>query len=308
LFQDIHKNKAISRIINVPSGFGFTPDITFYYDNGSISTKGYDLATRADIPTGKTYYVNHSTGNNSNAGTTAITPLKDISTAIAKADVDVVILAPGVYNRLIGGWKGVTCTRSVTVKSDGTGTVTLTNHQEFVSGSWTQHGTYTDVWSCTRSAAYNVLNSSQTDSNGDYVQCTKQTSLANCSGVSNSFYISGSTVYVNLDGANPSTRAWVLVDNNIVCSGDITVYLENLNVIGGSQCVWHVNSAANQTPKFFAKNCTFKFANGNGVKLEGVSLAILQNCVAAKNAADGFNYHQKNSVNQCRRNCLHWQR
>lgn len=282
--------------IPLPTGFSFDPGITLTRVNGAISVGTYDVASRSDIPTGVTYYVNPATGNNSNNGLSSGMALKDISTAIAKSDVSVVILAPGVYNRLVGGWKGVTCSRSVSVKSDGNGTVILTNHQEFASGSWTQDPTHTNVWSTTRSFTYAVLNSTATDANGDYVKCAPQASVAACNGVSNSCFISGATVYVNLDGANPALRAWLLVDNNIVSAGNTTLYLENLTVIGGSACCIHENTNISQTSKFFAKNCIFKFALGNGVQLEGVSLAILQNCVAARNGADGFNYHAQFST------------
>lgn len=282
-------------IVPVPTGFAFEPSIEIRRSGNAISVGNYDVAADDRVPSGGvTYYVNPTTGSDSNSGLTDLLPLKNIHTAFGKADVSDIVLAPDVYDRVNGGWKGLYNAKSIAVRSDGTGAVYVGTMQRF--SSWTQDPTHTNCYSVSRSATVRVLDSTQVDANGDVLELSTAASLADCNTTANSRFISGSTVYVNV-GRVPSTEIWVVVgEGNCRSRGDIIVYLEGITFVGGSDgAVFIENSAAGQSSVLLMKDCNTLYSQTNGVTVKGAD-SVFQNCTAVQNDADGFNYHAFNTV------------
>lgn len=289
--------------VDAPSGFDWTLPEGF-----AVQRRGgqFQVADSFDItqyaPTGKIYWVDVNTGNDTTGSGTEGAPWKSVYKAMTQADVDVVYVKPGTYYRQQGGGgtAGVNITRSMSFQKwpDAVGTVYLT----IAAGglSWSLDGTYTNTYTASRSATTDIVDRTQTDANGDFNRYTLRASAADVDANPGSWYISGSTVYVRtIDDRAPDSDILVIVsEGNILPRGDITIYMEDIHMIGGNSlgCVDFQSTATSQTPKFYAKNCRFDFCLGNGVALQGVDTAILQDCIASKNNDDGFNHHARNSI------------
>ena len=205
-------------------------------------------------------------------------------------------IAEGLYDRVAGGWQGITATRSLAVY--GYGSVIVSGHESGLA--WAVDGTLTHTYKATRSGVGRVLDASIVDSLGDYAELVKRTSAEEVEANPGSWHLDGSNVLWvrTADGRAPDADLWPQVDAVGRAGGDITVYLENLTFVGSSPFYMY-NTAAGQTPKLYAKDCAFKYATAGiagGLRIEGVAEVYLQGCLAARNAQDGFNYHALNGV------------
>lgn len=292
---------SVSRQLMIPTygGFiappaGWTWNLPFRVKRkgSQFQAYGFDVAQLA--PTGAgVYYVDQDAGSDAWPGT-AEQPLKKVATAQAKADV--IYVKPGLYTRT-NGPAGTNMTRSVAIYPwpGQAGTLIMSGHQDGLS--WTLDGTYTNTYKTTRSAVSRVLDASIVDGNGDYTDLTKRASAAEVDANPNSWYLDGSNVlWVRTqDDREPDADIWPMISNGIRGTGDITIYVQDAHIYGGGYPVWLANGGAGQSPVLALKNCTMAYGTYNGVYGEGVT-AYLQNCVAAKNWGDGFNYHILNSV------------
>ena len=138
------------------------------------------------------------------------------------------------------------------------------------------------------------------DGLGDYGELVKRTSAEEVEANPGSWYLDGSNVLWvrTADSRAPDADLWPEIDGVGIAAGDITMYLENLTFIGHAP-FWMHSTAAGQTPKLYAKDCVFKYADqgmAGGLRIEGVAEVYLQGCLAARNAQDGFNYHGLNGI------------
>ncbi len=126
-------------------------------------------------------------------------------------------------------------------------------------------------------------------------------SLVECQSTPGSFFFDSgaSQLYVNLiDGRTPdsSLRIYKQASStdlyNIRFTGDDQIiYMDGVHLEGGKEPLSTRHSDPNFYHYLFAKNCTFKYAKGaNGVNQTSGAMVIFQNCVAAHNQQDGFNY------------------
>ncbi|MCY1293148.1 hypothetical protein D9M70_423970 [compost metagenome] len=163
--------------------------------------------------------------------------------------------------------------------------------------SWSANGTYAHVYQATRSLVADVRDYSRFVTNGMPYRYRKMASLAACAGLQGSFYTDGTTIYVNtLEGGAPHVEVKIVMD--VACgyfNTQNTVYVEGIEFHGGREAFYAQNGAPT-SGIFLAKNCRFLMGvngtNGNGLRLEGVSKGVLQNCEASFNTRDGFNYHE----------------
>lgn len=281
-----------NRYVTPPPAFTFKPP--FKITRGPTGAYGvnFDVATLA--PTGTTYYVDQVAGNDAWPGTAA-QPLKKVYTATGKADVDVVYVKPGLYTRT-NGTGGRNMARSITIAPwpGEAGQLILSGHQDGLA--WVLDGVLTNTYTTTRSSVGRVQDASIVDAAGDYAELTKQVDAATVDANPGSWYLDGSNVLWvrTADDRAPDADIWPQVDNCIRGTGDITICVMGAHLYGKNPA-WLANSGAGQSPTLILKDCVLKYSVTNAVTLEG-GTAYIQNCTAARNAGDGFNYHSLNAV------------
>jgi hypothetical protein len=281
--------------VMMPAGFPFAPLVK------AIRTpRGYaghiDVRDLAPNPAGVTYYVDAQTGSDAAAGTSA-EPLKSIQAALGKADVAVVKVAPAFYHRL-EGWTSIYPSgkdfRVERWEGVRQGPVVVSTAESGLA--WSANATYPAVFQAARSFSADVRDYSRHTQSGNPYRYRKTDSLAACAALQGSWYTDGTTVYVNtLEGGAPHREVKVVL--NTACgyfNSASTVYVEGLEFHGGREAFYAQNGAA-AGGLFIAKNCKFLYGvdgtYGNGLRLEGVAVTLLQGCEASFNTRDGFNYH-----------------
>lgn len=260
-----------------------------------------DVASLKITGAGKTYYV-ATTGVNTNDGLSPATALRDIDEAIAKADAQTIYVKAGLYTRALGTSSQTYANKKFNVIGYG-GSVIITTH-DVLTYALTEGQAHT--YESARTLVGSVMDNATKDAYGEPTLLVLRESIADVEANPGSWYHDGAKVYVHThdsrspDGNNRFPDIWAcLIVNNISITGNSEVYLENLSFYGGS--VLKLDSAAiTDTPKVYGKNCKFMNADSvtpfNGVNVNGGALCIFQNCVAAGNGYDGFNYHTQHSI------------
>lgn len=285
-------------IVSPPVGWTRTLPFRVVRSGASFRVTGW--AIDQNRPTGKIYYVS-TAGNDSNDGSAidAAHALRNVKTALAKADVDEVLIADGTY-QYGAGWDNTSPTRNISVRAySGVFGGVILSMSRGSNLSWSTNETYTHVYEATNSnygAVYDRLN---TDIFGQIVKLARQTSIENVENNPGSWYDDGATskIYVRrADDAQPSiTNSRIFYKNtNGVVNGAVTIYIENLIFEGGGRPFAPTVTAGPNSPTIYAKNCDFKFANdstnGSGIVVSGAT-TYLQGCRSICNVDDGFNYH-----------------
>jgi hypothetical protein len=288
--------KAMRRMIPVtkPAGFSWDAPINIWTDGMGRFETDFDVsAFRPVVGEGKTYYVNRATGNNVNDGLTPSTAVKSIANALGRGDAAIVYVAPGVYDRS-AGWGAATISRDVSVLKYGDGDVIISHHDVL---TWTLAAGQAKTYRQTRSGVQTVWDAKYPDANGDYQKYTNRASIAEVEANPGSWYNDGTYLYVQpSDSRVPDAdiRAYLGSTNCAVVSGAVSVYVEGIKFHGGSRVfqVRNTGTGAN-IPNFYGKGCEFNYGSGSdaGLAIQGAAVAYLQDCVAAKNNLDGFNYH-----------------
>lgn len=269
---------------------GFTASVPF-----RVTRSGGRFLTDFD-PTryrvaGKAYYVDGTSGADTNDGLTPHTALKNPATALAKSDIKVMYLLAGHYDRskAIG-------TISKDLSVIGVGRVRVTSAETTTALSWVLDTDST--YKVTRSNTLRVLDSKYLDANGNYSSLTKRASVAEVNANAGSWFLDGSNVlYVRLsDGRAPDASVLVLLAGTtpLNVSGNATVYAEGIDFEGGgiSQGVVQAGSTSGSArPRLILNRVTMKYGSGNGLAAAGAEYVYCVGCVAAVNEQDGFNYH-----------------
>ena len=272
------------------------PDAAFSWLPFTIQRAGGQFRARPDWtidaarPTGTAYYVS-TAGSDSNDGLTAGAPLRRIATAYNKADVVEIRIAAGVY--------GVSSTQNMTknISLIGSGTVIYGGFVDPGTLTFALDGTYTHTYKATRSNVGMVRDTLSADANGDTASLTLRTSAADVEANPGSWYLDGSNVLWirRADGAavtDTNCRIYFSSVNRVVTfSGANTFYVENVQFEGGNLTGAVLVDYTTGVPTFYGNGCSFKYCQGaNGFSTYG-AITYLQNCVAARNYDDGFNYH-----------------
>lgn len=245
----------------------------------------------------KSYYVSPS-GSDSSAGTEAA-PFATINKAIGMADVDEVVLLAGVYNRNNGA---ITCSKDIRIVAKRGHRVIVGSHSEPLT--WTATAT-PGVYTTTRSTTWDVVDMTLLDEHGDFTFYENKSTTAEVDATPGSWNLNGSLLTVHtFDNRAPDANIAVsfsVTNQNIEISTAAKVYLEGIE-FSFSRGLYARTVGVAVGATFYAKNCTFSYvssdgtsASGNGIRCWGFDVAVFENCVAKRNAYDGFNYHQNTS-------------
>jgi hypothetical protein len=239
-------------------------------------------------PMGKAYFVS-TTGNDANDGLTSGTAFRKISTAYLMADVDVVYIETGIYG-FTNGWTAGGPGRDISFIATG-GRVVIGNFAEGLS--WSADG---NAYKATRSHVQKIADATQVDALGDWTFLTLVDSAATCKSTPGSWYTDATYVWVRtIDSRSPDTDIRCYFDNVLhsgkVATANSVSYFENIDFEGGSAECFAIGNPTDPITGYF-NDCTYKYGTTNGFGSTASALTFNQDCVAARNGADGFNYHK----------------
>lgn len=278
------------------SVFSFLP-FKMYHTAGTITTSAFDLRTYANISVTKTYYVKTAAdgGNDLASGADEANALASINVALAKADVDRVMVKAGVYGVLnypaVNGWGNQTPNRNIEVIGYGgdviSTTAILPSHL-----SWSAVDSHYEA-SYASTAVILVFDASILDANGDHSKLVKKTSIAEVDAAAGSWWYDATAdvIYVHTADAREP-------DNDIYCytgasNGNIddpvTYYVEGIKFYGSGSAF--VGGGASASQKAFFKNCEFKYTINDCFTFTGGGLVILDNFVVAASEKDGIKFN-----------------
>jgi hypothetical protein len=266
--------------IVTPSGFSWTdhPLVGKVWKDGEGKYQTTFEVSSLQV-TGKTYYVDGSAGNDSNDGLTPNTALATILAAYNKSDVKVIILSSTRFS-LAGGFNGTLIDKEITIKTRFGTRATLVNS---AYPTWYKTTGKTNVYERTQANTVKVVDTNRKDSLGEYIVLKKVNSIDECDITADSYFINGSNVYVNVGGAAnsnvlPITNSFTIEANFTTPK---TIYLENIDVLGGFKATGGT---------VYAKNCNFKYGGADDSYSVVNGISVTQNCQATHATNDGFNY------------------
>jgi hypothetical protein len=289
------KLAKIKRKITPPEDFTWTnAPINVYKDGAGEVTTDLDITDYQHVGAGKVYYVNLTTGIDTNDGLTPGTALKSVHVARAKPDVDIIEITEGYYEDLnaFGNLAGTSIYKNLTIRAAAGANVILSTKRAL---AWTKTAGKTYVYEASRTQVANVYDAANLDANGDYTKLTSVASIDLCDSTPNSYYYATPMLYVHtFNNRAADVNVIVFLDlKNFKCVGNYRTFLENIKLYGGNEGAAYIGvDAATDSTMFVAKGCEFKYSNGGngGLAILGAD-AITEGCKAGKNYADGFNYH-----------------
>jgi len=285
-------------IVEPPVGWTRTLPLTIKRLDGTFQAlspagKAFDVADLAPVGAGTTFYVDIARPNNTGNGQSWATAEKGVKYGIQDANAagDIVLIAPGVYD-YDNGWQGYGVQHNMQIKASAPGVI-LSNHLVLsyaLDGTLTH--TYVAAHGHTAVSMYQTRDALYPDANGDYQKLTLQASAAAVEAAPGSWFADATNLYVRLsdDRAPDANLRPYYSYSNSKCAYPYTIYLEGIEFHGGTTPFNAAASGVGAYPTIYAKNCTFKYSQTNGLSTTGAD-TILQGCLAACNTDDGFNYH-----------------
>jgi peptidoglycan hydrolase-like protein with peptidoglycan-binding domain len=307
-----------SELLQVPSGFGWTPSFSMYRTSGGVYTTDFDIESIIPSVT-TTYYVDPISGSDSNAGTSRGAPLLNLTTALAKGDVDqvrIINLTDDYVARGSKSWNNTQPTRSISVINE-------TPQHRYISArtsssvvpTWTVNVTYSNVYQTALSGANssNVIDVSTATQPTNpatsatistvppmYRVYTKLTSVADVAANAGSWYNDGTITYVRpFDDRNIIGDARIIAastsNNGRFGAGvsGLSLYVQGIDFVGGSTPFLALTGAAGNTGTIAFNDVSFQGSSNsaNGLAVQGKLDVYSYRSGAYYNGADGFNYH-----------------
>ena len=168
--------------------------------------------------------------------------------------------------------------------------------------TWTQDGTYTNLYKYTVANIARVFDLAQTDADGAPLEYTAAADLATCNSTDNTYILTGGVLYINRADGQPATTANTIVTRALTAGAFITntsdIYIEGFKFFGGVSGAFHVDPVASRN--VITVNCEYVGAGSasylfDGYRVRrtnGLVLDVNGKCYA--NAADGFDFHYDN--------------
>lgn len=284
----IENNDSNNVSINLPLIYKQPKDFLLkdHVLNGKIYTDGngkyqahIDLSTFKNND-GVTYFVSGS-GSDENNGTRD-SPFKKMSTALSKVDVGTIMVDGNhdYYRDSFGDFLSK-IDKSINI-------IGYNGKPKLIATDKLQYSTLENNVKKVRKKYINrVIDLNNFDDVGDYLELTKMTSLDDVKNTNNSWFIDFDTLYINSE----SDSVVSLINKDLIrINGDHKIYLQNLELIGGSRNIRFQTS----TGKFILKDIKASYSvqsNGNGIEMIGGNYSISENVEVSQSMMDGFNYH-----------------
>lgn len=302
--------------VNTPVGYGWqTHGLNIVRTSSGFKTDWNPLDM---IPTPTViYYVDPINGNDVNAGTNTGAPLKNLSTALAKTDVDqiqIINLTSDFVALGVAGWNNVNNQgRSISVLNR-TGYRFLSIPSPGLS-TWTRNGSFSNVYQVT-TGALAVVDLNQfdfptvTDQFGvvrvsplkRYIAPVRVNSVAEVAALGGSFFHDGTVLYYRpLDGRDLTVNNAGVYRTSDINNGrlqptanNLNFYIENIDFIGGNIGFYFYPSLSTISGTVLTFNgCSVQSTRtANGFSTQANNATIYSfNCAAYGNFFDGFSYH-----------------
>ncbi len=280
-----------------PAGFTWDPGISFFTDG--TTSFDFDGVVSALVAGGVTdYYVSQS-GSDANSGLTPVLAKKGLdaimATAAGAATASVRInIAAGDYGFGDYPGSGGVAGKNVIFKVTS-GTVKTGPFSKGSALTWTlSSGT---CYSASRSNTVGVRDYGSLNAYGDPRKYSLAADLATCQATAYTYFVSGSTVYVNNGVGQPGANIFVLVGvSNTTFGSNYTWIIDGgvdgrIEFLGGSTgCLRCTGGGSNQ--KLYCRNTWFRFSTAdNNLYCYGVPLVVLQGGGGSGSYADIMNYH-----------------
>ena len=286
------------RPVPTPDGFRWKnhplQNLIFADNNGNFKVK-FDVSKLR--PIGKQYHVDVINGDDANDGLTPQTALKTMIAAYNKTDITEMILHSGLYNRNDNLW-GIDVEKDISIVGAENAKVILACSQNLVP---TLNDEYSNVYQMNTQSVSGVYDLKNRNENNDYYVYTQVESISEVAVNPGSYYHYDDILYFStVDGRVPDDEIVRLTAGfPISQKGNCTVYLENLEILGGSSSLDVENIEGQRPPRIFAKKCQFKYSGNdtwNCVSIKGAELSIMQECDFSYSKKDGINYAKLNDV------------
>lgn len=283
--------------LNLPSEFNhYNFDLIRKIDNtidDNLDLSVYD--------TNNKLYVDRDNGNDSNDGAEA-TPFKTIKgalnaiTSLTGNNWKIICKSYRFFrNEFVGETtqtEEYTMYKNIVIEPyDPTQKILVTTAQETLV--WTSDGN--NVYHATRSSINKVFDMTEKDVYGVYKQVPKVDTLTDCQNTPNTYYISGSTIYMHTKGGEPSNSTYII---NLALStgqfnirGNLWLHLKNIDFYVSGAMSFH-NSSSYYNNALICENVgIYGCGDNNGFSINNVKNVYMINCKTGYNLRDGFNYH-----------------
>jgi hypothetical protein len=247
----------------------------------------------------KSYYV-RSDGSDAAAGTVGA-PLLSLSAALAKSDVDAVVIdcSGGDYiMRGSRGWNNTQASRSLSVRVIGPGRAISVASGSTTAPTWTLHAG--NIYKCTIAAAEasSVIDLANREGDGFYQRLASVGSVGVV--VAGTYYHDGTDLYVRAFDSRSligdERMAPCSTSNNArIPSASRTTFIEGIEFVGGAPLIYVATGAVD--PLVVAIDCSFQGSRTGGggaqdnVTITGPGRFYFRRCGSARANRDAFNYH-----------------
>jgi hypothetical protein len=271
--------------------------------NRNIITDGYKYDLVGDIRDykntgGNIWYVAVDGIDDGTSGYSPSAPLFSLQRALNEASSgDTIIIKKGIYPRNI--ISVCTITKSINIIAEEGCIFKVSDNY-----TYTKNTTYTNVYQTVRSNVKEVIDITNFLKDNTLIKLTQVTSISEVNDTPNSWYNDGTKTYVRMyNDRVPNDENIVLALNGTngltiaPTSSDITVYLENINLVGGDTCI-SIKGNDTYDTYVYALNCKFAntyYHNHNVVEVIG-AYTWFENCIASYSGLDGFNYRAYNGT------------
>lgn len=238
----------------------------------------------------KAYFVKPG-GSDAAAGTDWATALASVTTALAKADVDVVFIGAGVYvtGKHLGVYAG---TRNVSLQAIGGDVIFVS--APAISQVWSSTAAPNVFKRTTADAVTGVVAVDYRDEYGMPYVLTRRASVGDVIANNGSWFYDGAAVNISLpDGAAPVTdRVLYYMGTAMrVTAPNVKFHQRGISYVGGTAGAFSARTG-NASTSIVSEKCKFTgqpSADAYQIKDVGMSIAI--DCIGGKSGNDCFNYH-----------------
>lgn len=300
----VTKNRLRSGKFNPPVGFGWNPPLSIFSTSmGEIRTD-FDVSNYRYTGNKAFCWIDPTRPDNAGDGQTLATAKRDLSLVLgSNTTYGTIILAPGtlIDRDSVLGWAGALTVSKNIICIGGRAKIT----RRFAPVSWTSLGG--GEFSCARTGVEFCYDATQYDEFGDYVMLVQRATTAELTAAASGWWTDGTNLRVKrADLASPTIVSTAIFlqegagNGSAIINGDVHFYTENIDYEGGYSPLYAKATALGQNLRVYSKNCTFKYSYlQDGVTTINAKMTAMQNCRAARNVKDGFNYHADLYPEQC---------